>query len=118
MLALDYPLTIAETTGHASCPTTIAKHPHLAASVSIRAISLTLRKYKYRLADKDADCDATCRLRFHVFNAKLDEGLLQSYTNALDQDKFDQICDHLIAIDTGISVIVGPYRMQLRFVAA
>lgn len=99
MLALDYHLNTAETTGHASLPTAIAEHPHLAASFPGSAISLTLGKYKARLTGRDADREAACRLRFHVFNAELAEGLIESYATGCNQDRFDQICDHLIAKD-------------------
>lgn len=81
-------------------------------------ISLTLGKYQARLANKDADCDAACRLRFHVFNAELGEGLIESHTTGSDHDKYDQICDHLIVEDTHSGLIVGTYRMQPGFVAA
>ncbi len=81
-------------------------------------ISSTLGRYKSFLATTDADRDAACRLRFHVFNAELGQGLIQSYATGRDRDKFDQVCDHLIAKNTQTNLVVGTYRMQSGPVAA
>jgi len=52
------------------------------------------------------------RLRYLVFNCELGEGLDSSARTGLDHDRFDLICDHLMAHDTATSKLVGTYRMQ------
>ncbi len=74
-------------------------------------------QYRLRLAANDADRVAACRLRFEVFNLELGEGLASSYSTGLDQDNFDQVCDHLLIEDMRDSSIVGTYRMQSGSVA-
>jgi putative hemolysin len=76
-----------------------------------------LGQYRLRLAANDADRIAACRLRFEVFNLELGEGLASSYSSGLDQDHFDQVCDHLLIEDMRDSSIVGTYRMQSGSVA-
>jgi putative hemolysin len=51
-------------------------------------------------------------LRFEVFNLELDEGLVQSYDLGLDADPFDEVCDHLIVLDSRDDTVVGTYRLQ------
>lgn len=81
-------------------------------------ISLSLGKYRLRLAKTLADRNAACRLRFRVFNIELGEGLESSYRTGLDQDHFDLFCDHLIVEDGSRGEIVGTYRMQSGQAAA
>jgi len=66
--------------------------------------------YTVRLAGNAADREAACRLRFEVFNLEMNEGLSRSYVTGLDQDAFDEVCDHLL-VQSG-SEVVGTYRMQ------
>lgn len=57
------------------------------------------------------------RLRFAVFNEEMHAGLEQSRETGLDHDEFDQICEHLIIIDTDTNEVIGTYRMLLDLVA-
>jgi putative hemolysin len=68
--------------------------------------------YSARLAASRADLRAAQALRFEVFNLELDEGLVHSYDTGLDDDPFDEICDHLIVEDAGDGSVVGTYRLQ------
>ena len=52
------------------------------------------------------------RLRYVVFNFELGEGLDSSARTGLDRDRFDLVCDHLMAHDTASGMQVGTYRMQ------
>jgi putative hemolysin len=58
------------------------------------------------------DCQ---RLRYLVFNCELGEGLDSSAKIGLDRDRYDFICDHLMARDTNSGKLVGTYRMQSGF---
>jgi len=75
--------------------------------------------YQLRLATTDADLLAAQRLRFDVFNLELNEGLDSAYLSGLDQDRFDETCDHLIVEDMRHGEVVGTYRLQTgQFAAA
>jgi putative hemolysin len=50
--------------------------------------------------------------RYLVFNCEVGEGLDSSAWTGLDGDRFDLICDHLMAHDTATGKLVGSYRMQ------
>jgi len=69
-------------------------------------------RYRARLAGDAADLRAAQALRFEVFNLELDEGLVQSYDSGLDEDSFDEACDHLIVEDLASGKVIGTYRMQ------
>jgi len=81
-------------------------------------ISIEVGKYQIRLAQSLEEREATCRLRFRVFNIELGEGLISSYSTGMDQDQFDLFCDHLIVEDRSKGEIVGTYRMQSGVTAA
>jgi putative hemolysin len=51
-------------------------------------------------------------LRFQVFNLELNEGFEQSYATGLDEDAFDNVCDHLLVEHLPSANIVGTYRLQ------
>ena len=75
--------------------------------------------YQLRLATTEADLIAAQRLRFDVFNLELNEGLDSAYLSGLDQDCFDETCDHLIVEDMRCGEVVGTYRLQTgQFAAA
>jgi putative hemolysin len=74
--------------------------------------------YRLRFAKCQEDLDATCRLRFLVFNLELGEGLHSACGNGLDIDEFDAICDHLIVEHSSSGQVVGTYRLQTGQVAA
>jgi putative hemolysin len=68
--------------------------------------------YVARLATSVADVRAAQALRFQVFNLELNEGLENSFHACLDADPFDEICDHLLVMETVSGEVVGCYRMQ------
>ncbi|HEU4678800.1 MAG TPA: GNAT family N-acyltransferase [Terrimicrobiaceae bacterium] len=75
-------------------------------------------RYTVRLAQGRHDVEAALRLRFEVFNLELHEGLAESFFTGLDEDEFDQFCDHLIVVDEPNGKVVGTYRMQTGEMAA
>lgn len=77
-----------------------------------RVASRTPAQYAARLAVVRADIARAQRLRFEVFNLEMAEGLKESYATGLDQDAFDEVCDHLIVEELGSGSVVGTYRLQ------
>lgn len=75
-------------------------------------------RYVLTLATTPAEVEAAQRLRFAVFNLELHEGLVSSYLTGRDQDKFDDVCDHLLVTDRRSAEVVGTYRMQTGVSAA
>ncbi len=90
---------------------------HLA-SAPLRGPSLTAGSYLCRLASTPGDLLAAQRLRFAVFNLELNEGLDTAYLSGLDQDRYDETCDHLLVEDTASGEVVGTYRLQTGVLAA
>ena len=68
--------------------------------------------YVVRLARDAGEIRAAQRLRFQVFNLELGEGLDSSYPTGLDQDPFDEACDHLLVLHAGSGDLAGTYRLQ------
>src|ERR1039457_5308922 len=79
---------------------------------SIRLLVSSPAHYATRLAQNREEVRAAQALRFEVFNLELNEGLAQSYTTGLDQDRFDAVCDHLMVEHRPTGQIVGTYRLQ------
>ena len=69
-------------------------------------------KYSVRLAKNRDEIESALRLRFYVFNVELGEGLQESYDTKMDEDKYDQYCDHLIVIENKSNQVIGTYRVQ------
>tara|TARA_R110001599_G_scaffold184627_3_gene378477 strand:+ start:125969 stop:126745 length:777 start_codon:yes stop_codon:yes gene_type:complete len=69
-------------------------------------------KYSVRLAQNRDEIESALRLRFYVFNVELGEGLQESYDTKMDEDKYDQYCDHLIVIENKSNQVIGTYRVQ------
>lgn len=69
-------------------------------------------KYSVRLAKNREEIESALRLRFYVFNVELGEGLQKSYDTKMDEDKYDQYCDHLIVIENKSNQVIGTYRVQ------
>ncbi len=67
-----------------------------------------------KLAQNKKDIELAQRLRYEVFNLELKKGLSSSHKKGLDEDEYDQICDHVLIIDTKQSKTVGTYRLLLR----
>ena len=68
--------------------------------------------YKVRFAETSEEIRAALALRFEVFNLELNEGLASSHATGLDEDEFDDVCDHLIVLEENSGSVVGTYRMQ------
>jgi putative hemolysin len=66
-------------------------------------------------AETQAEIEAALRLRYEVFNLELGEGLASSEARGLDEDRFDEICDHLLVIDEEEGQVVGTYRLLPAF---
>jgi putative hemolysin len=84
----------------------------------IRGPRLRAGRYAARLAEIESDRLAAYRLRFHVFNLELNEGLKPAYTTGLDCDEFDPFCDHILVEDMLAGGVVGTYRLQSGAMAA
>jgi putative hemolysin len=69
-------------------------------------------RYGVRLARRADEIRAAQRLRFEVFNLELGEGLEASYGTGLDQDSFDQVCDHILVFHLASGELAGTYRIQ------
>ena len=65
-------------------------------------------KYILRLAANPQELESIFQLRFEVFNLELGLGLSNSNIAQMDQDKFDQVCHHLLLIakNTGENILV------------
>lgn len=74
-------------------------------------------KYQLRFASNLEELEAIQALRFEVFNLELGEGLEESYTTGLDQDRFDPVCHHLMIVDVEMDKVVGTYRIQTHEMA-
>jgi len=74
--------------------------------------------YFVRLARHAADVRKAQALRFAVFNLELKEGLESSVATGLDEDPFDDICDHLLVEHQSTGEVVGTYRLQTGLRAA
>jgi len=68
--------------------------------------------YVVRFARDAEEIRAALRLRFEVFNLELNEGLASAHATGMDEDQFDEVCDHLIVVEEGSGAVVGTYRMQ------
>ncbi len=68
--------------------------------------------YTVRVTNAPPAVRAAQQLRFHVFNLELGEGLEHAFNNGLDEDRFDDVCDHLIVEHAPTGNVVGTYRLQ------
>jgi len=73
--------------------------------------------FRVSLAITPSDLTECQRLRYHVFNVELGEGLSTSDRSGLDIDPFDTFCDHLMVRDLESAKLVGTYRLQTGEVA-
>jgi putative hemolysin len=79
---------------------------------SVRLLVGAPTQYETRLASDFREVRAAQALRYQVFNLELKEGLEQSHGTGLDEDPFDAVCDHLIAVHSPTGQVVGTYRLQ------
>ncbi len=68
--------------------------------------------YVVRFARNEGEIRAALRLRYEVFNLELNEGLASAHATGMDEDEFDEVCDHLTVVEEGSGMMVGTYRMQ------
>ena len=73
--------------------------------------------YGVRFARDEDEIRAALRLRFEVFNLELNEGLASAHATGMDEDEFDEVCDHLIVVEEHSNAVVGTYRMQTGIMA-
>lgn len=79
---------------------------------SVRLLVSAPAHYATRLARNMDEVRAAQSLRFQVFNLELNEGLAASHATGLDQDGFDDVCDHLLVEHLPSRKVVGTYRLQ------
>lgn len=65
----------------------------------------------------DRELKKAQRLRYEVFDLEINNKYNPNHSTGLDQDKFDEVCEHLIIIDTEKDMVIGTYRMLLDMVA-
>lgn len=75
-------------------------------------VDLRAKHYRACFARTPKQVQAVQRLRYRVFNLELDEGLDSAHADERDVDAFDDVCHHLLVIDTTSDDVVGTYRMQ------
>jgi len=74
--------------------------------------------YSARFARSPSELDELLRLRFEVFNLELGEGLVESHSEGLDRDPYDEHCHHLVVEHLPTGAIIGTYRLQTAEMAA
>jgi putative hemolysin len=62
-----------------------------------------------KLAENEEERKSVFKLRYNVFNEELGEGLPESQSTQMDQDIYDDYCDHLMVIAD--KKVVGTYRL-------
>ncbi|MBK1786100.1 GNAT family N-acetyltransferase [Prauserella cavernicola] len=67
-------------------------------------------KYSLLVANDNDEVLAAQRLRYRVFAEEMG-ATLESSQAGIDDDHFDQFCDHLVVTDDSTGEIVGTYRM-------
>jgi len=70
------------------------------------------KSYAVRFAASQEEIRKALRLRYKVFNLELQEGLARAHATGMDEDEFDEVCDHLIVVEESSDAVVGTYRMQ------
>lgn len=75
-------------------------------------------RYTVRYAADPSEREAALRLRYHVFNLELGEGLESAHQAQLDEDEFDAQFRHLIVVENQTRQVVGTYRVQTSCDAA
>ncbi len=94
----------------------LADYPR--ASSAIPSRELVEGNYRVRFARSPEELDELARLRFHVFNLELNEGLEESFATGRDLDEYDAQCHHLIVLHEPSGAIIGTYRMQTSAMAS
>lgn len=53
------------------------------------------------------------KLRYEVFDLEMNKNLGLANSGGVDEDEFDDICEHIIVVDESRDMVVGTYRMLL-----
>ncbi len=80
--------------------------PHLEYSADV----LRQPRLVFQYARSEADVRAAQRLRWQVFHEEMGAHL-RSPEHGVDQDRFDELCDHLLVRDTRTGEVIGTYRI-------
>jgi len=72
-------------------------------------LSLAIRDYVIKTAESAREVEQALRLRHEVFYR---ERLGYSRPDGLDVDRFDPICDHILAVQMATGQVVGTYRLN------
>ncbi len=86
---------------------TLLPHPE-----RIPPLHIKRGRYEMFFARTREQREAILRLRYEVFCMELGEGLADAVRTGLDEDPFDEPCQHLLVWDRKSKRIVGTYRMQ------
>ncbi len=68
-------------------------------------------RFVVRLARSDEDVRAAQRLRYRVFAEEMG-ARIEGDATGIDEDEFDDFCDHILLVDPARSEIVGTYRVM------
>ncbi|HCD52195.1 MAG TPA: hypothetical protein DEQ34_07100 [Balneolaceae bacterium] len=79
---------------------------------NVSGILIPGHKYTVKLATSREEIEEALKLRFDVFNIELGEGLDSSFSTKMDEDIYDDQCDHLLVVENASNSIIGTYRMQ------
>jgi putative hemolysin len=69
-------------------------------------------RFAVRFARTPGELAAVQRLRFEVFNLELGEGLDASFATGRDEDRYDEVCHHLLVTLADTDEVIGTYRMM------
>lgn len=79
----------------------------------------TTDHFEVTLAQSSAELRAAQQLRYRVFVQEMGaKGPTVDHSNALEQDRFDPFCDHLLLKDLDKNAVVGVYRVMRQDQAA
>ncbi|HLO75076.1 MAG TPA: GNAT family N-acetyltransferase, partial [Magnetospirillum sp.] len=89
---------------------------HLPSSLAVTAAPESA-EIEVRLATSRHDVEAAQRLRYRVFYQEMGaQPCVHTLLTGRDEDRFDAVCDHLLAVANG--EVVGTYRLITARAAA
>ena len=62
-----------------------------------------------KLANTPEEYNQVYKLRYQELLLEYNKNVIQE--NEIDKDEYDEVCDHLIAIDTDLNKVIGTYRL-------
>lgn len=72
-------------------------------------IEITAGSLLLKLADTEEEYQQLWKLRYHELRKDYNQDI--NDINEEDKDEYDEVCDHLIIVDTEINEVVGTYRL-------